>query len=61
MQLSNHLIFDDLLKLAVCVLHPKKFFKRYHDGFKYHATQPSLSVSVNHYFHTLHPYCFADK
>ena len=24
MQLSNHLIFDDLLKLAVCVLHPKK-------------------------------------
>ena len=24
MQLSNHLIFDDLFKLAVCVLHPKK-------------------------------------
>ena len=24
MQLSNHLIFDDLLKLAVCILHPKK-------------------------------------
>ena len=24
MQLSNDLIFDDLLKLAVCVLHPKK-------------------------------------
>ena len=24
MQLSNHLTFNDLFKLAVCVLHPKK-------------------------------------
>ena len=45
MQLSNHFTFDDLFKLALCVLHPKKkIFKGTTTGSN--ITLPNLSLSL---------------
>ena len=46
MQLSNHLTFNDISNLLSAFCIQKKFFKRHNDGFKYYATQPSLSQLI---------------